>query len=175
MSKCKGGFVYIASVVGNPNICKIGHSKQDPSKRVANLKHDYKGMDFELYDYYPTKSAYHSEMSIHSLIDHVRIERELFNILPCEARVFVSRGIDKNFNCMEINYEIADYCKSYIVDNMQMTHLVSLPRYACLSILNLCIELYNIKGSDAIYSINKRMIETVVSHSDIESMMESGL
>jgi len=48
MKNKKGGFVYIASVVGNPNICKIGHTKQDPTKRVAKLKIEYQGYEIEL-------------------------------------------------------------------------------------------------------------------------------
>lgn len=98
MKKPSNGYVYVASVKNQPNLCKIGYTKQDPKKRVARLKRDYPGYDFDLYKSFYFDRPARNELMAHNILHTVRFDREMFSVTPIEGCIAVERTVGKYFN-----------------------------------------------------------------------------
>lgn len=98
MKKPTSGYVYVASVKNHPHLCKIGYTKQNPSKRVSRLSMDYPGYDFELYRSFRFERPARHELMAHNILHAARAEREMFSVTPIEGCIAVQRTVGKHFN-----------------------------------------------------------------------------
>lgn len=85
MINSKRGLVYVATVRGKSNLCKIGYTKLSPEKRVSELRRDYKGMEFDLAFSIESDEPKKLEAMIHRFIESKIYEREIFNITTSSA------------------------------------------------------------------------------------------
>lgn len=170
MSKNKSGYVYVAAVKSNKNLCKIGYTKQDPEKRVSNLKRDYPGLEFELYRSFHVDRPMRNEQMAHSILSRKRVDREIFGVTPIEGCIAVQRTIGKMFYHINADYydfgsgvvkthksgaeyteitsnhSIANYY-TYIKTNLGL-HFKPEPTFEQFQcIINTYLELYNVNSA----------------------------
>ena len=84
MKKPSYGYVYVASVKNNPNLCEIGHTKKNPELRIAEIKTDYKdlGFDFELFYHCESPRPRRHENLCHEILADHNFSREIFSVTP---------------------------------------------------------------------------------------------
>lgn len=168
MKKPSSGYVYVASVKGHPNLCKIGYTKQEPCKRVASLKRDYPGYDFELYKSFEFERPARHELMAHKLLHQVKLDREMFGVTPAEGCIAVRRTVGKWFDVItasEFDDEIvrngepinltegniASSYRNYIRYNLNLEFSEDVGFDDFKNIVNTYMEMYSVRSA---YDIN---------------------
>lgn len=163
MKKPSSGYVYVASVVGNPNLCKIGYTTKSPEERISNLHKDYNGFDFELYRSFQFNRPARHELMAHNILSAARFDREIFSVTPIEGCFAVQRTIGKYFDFLtesedEVNkskdspWEISGSNKTkrffnYIMLNLSLSFQPEITFNQFQNIINTYMEIHNIRSA----------------------------
>lgn len=156
------GLVYVASVVGHPDKCKIGFTTGCINKRIKQINQEYDDYTFELYKVYESVSPRYSESSAHAVLYNNRVERKIFFATPIEGCIAVLRGLDKRFSA--INIDDVDYAYSYVVNNLDVNEAKDIDKWLLLDLVNLCCEVYGFFGDDCIYDVKARHIRKAIEN-----------
>lgn len=141
------GYVYVASVVGNPNACKIGFTRGKPEDRVSKLSNDYPGLSFTLYNSFELDRPKRNENMAHEILSNKRIDRELFSVTPIEGCIAVHRTMGKHFYQIQSNSFSGDYKRfyDYVRFNLELEWFpeLSFDQFKCL--INTYLEVHNVR------------------------------
>lgn len=115
----KAAFVYVASVSGRDDICKIGYSK-NPEARVKSVQKEY-GLTgaVTVHSKFMRTSAWKTEQTIHKVLAKHRLNGEMFAIKPDRASRIVEIIGDSFFHVPE-----NDHCQICLSDyhfSLQLT------------------------------------------------------
>lgn len=168
MKKPSNGYVYVASVINNPNICKIGYTTKNPVDRVSKLSRDYPGYEFKLYDSFSFDRPKRHEQMAHKILHQYNIERELFSVTPVEGCIAVKRTVGKWFDVItakDFDFEVARSDKgveltdgniaahyfNYIKFNLNLVFEPEISFVDFKNIVNTYMEMYGVRSA---YDIN---------------------
>lgn len=168
MKKPSSGYVYVASVKNNPNLCKIGYTTKTPSERVKNLSRDYPGHEFELYESFEFDRPKRHEQMAHKLLHQVKLDREMFRVTPVEGCIAVRRTIGKWFDVITASGfdddisrsggvvhlsegNIASSYRNYIKHNLNLEFIPEISFCEFKNIVNTYMELHSVRSA---YDIN---------------------
>lgn len=115
----KPAFVYVASVAGRDDICKIGYSK-NPESRVKSIRSEYSlPGSVAVHSKFMRTSAWKTEQTIHKVLAKYRLHGELFAIKPSRASRIVEIIGDSFFHVPD-----KDFCQICLSDyhfSLQLT------------------------------------------------------
>lgn len=123
MKKNKSGFVYVASVKGNPFICKVGYTRRSLKERLSELNRSFPDVSFEMYGAVESNEATQLESQCHISMAESALGREVFKVTPEDALETVKSLVGKRFsvtskdNLMGFNccsdIEFFEMCKTH--------------------------------------------------------------
>lgn len=114
----KPAYIYVASVSGRDDICKIGYSK-NPESRVKDIRNEY-GLScaVSVYSKFMRSEAWKTEQTIHKILAKHRLYGEMFSIKPSRASMIVEAVGDRFFHVPE-----NDFCQICLSDYHFSTQL----------------------------------------------------
>lgn len=114
MKKPSNGYVYVASIENEPNLCKIGYTRRsNPEERIKELNSNQSEFRFSLHDCVFSERPARLENMSHEYFSESRVKGEIFNISPQDAIDGVNSNVGKwytittpedlkGFNCLSI-------------------------------------------------------------------------
>lgn len=85
----KPAYVYVASVHGRDDICKIGYSK-NPEKRVKKVQSEYAlSGPVSVHSKFMRTNAWKTEQTLHKILSDHRLSGEMFALSPARASKIV--------------------------------------------------------------------------------------
>ena len=164
MKNHSSGYVYVASVKNNPNLCKIGYTTKTPSERISKLSRDYPGYEFELYESFEFERPKRHEQMTHKILHQYKLDREMFCVTAAEGCIAVKRTISKWFDVItasDFDYDfvrgsltegnVATHYKNYIKFNLNLEFVPEISFIDFKNIVNTYMEIHNVRSA---YDIN---------------------
>ena len=174
------GYVYVASIVGNPNICKIGYTRKNPEERVSMLYKDYPCFNFELYRSFWFERPARHEFMCHQILHAARLDREVFSVTPIEGCFAVERTVGKHFSQItesEEDFDLSDNSPWEISGSNQSKAFYNYIRYRLglefvpelsfdefKNLINTYLEIHDVRSQ---FDIKESLLVNLVKEADL--------
>ena len=160
MKKNKSGFVYVASVKGNPFICKVGYTNRSLKERLSELNRSFSGVLFEMYGAVESLEASQLESQCHMSMSKKLIGRELFEIKPEDAIKIAKGLVGKRFSVTSKD----DLMRFNCCYDMELFEICKLHPKKASECINKIVKMHDIRGaSNVTISIAMEIKESLLN------------